>query len=334
MMKIPFAFLLVLIFFSCRQSERIPDVSQIIVDPSIVRFEEKLFEADTQEIEATLQGLINMYPEFSEVFLHQIIADPSYGNNMTASASVFVRDSFIRELYQTCRRQYSDFSRPEKELKQALRFFKYYFPDKPVPDIYTCVTGFEVGSFTIGEKILGIGLDFYLGAEYPYYPPDLFPVYIRQTMSSDYLVAKSVQALVANYVGEINGTRLLDFMIRNGIELYIKQKLLPETPEEIIHEYTSEQMEWLKANESQIWAYLLQEDLLYSIDYRSYQKMITPSPNVPKMHPEAPGRVANWIGMRIIERYIERNQALSLTDLLMETDPQKILTESRYKPRQ
>src|SRR5690606_3253926 len=116
MMKIPFASLLMLIFCSCRQSERIPDVSQIIVDPSIVRFEEKLFAADTQEFEATLEGLINMYPEFSEVFLGQIIGDPSYGGNMTASASVFVRDSFIRELYQTCRKHYSDFSRPEKEL--------------------------------------------------------------------------------------------------------------------------------------------------------------------------------------------------------------------------
>lgn len=333
-MKIPFASLLVMIFFSCRQSERIPDVSQIIVDPSIVRFEEKLFEPDTQEFEATLDGLINRYPEFSEVLLRQIIADPSYGDNMIASASVFVRDSFIRELYQTCRKLYSDFSRPEKELKQALRFFKYYFPDKPVPDIYTCITGFEVGSFTIGEKVLGIGLDFYLGPDYPYYPPDLFPAYIRQTMSSDYLVAKSVQALIANYVGEVKGTRLLDFMIRNGIELYIKQKLLPETPEEIIYEYTSEQMEWLKANESQIWAYLLQEDLLYSIDYRSFQKMITPSPNVPNMHPEAPGRVANWIGARIIQSYLQRNPDLSLNHLLMEIDAQKILTESRYKPRQ
>ncbi len=333
-MKIPFASLLVLIFFSCRQSERVPDVSQIIVDPSIVRFEEQLFEPDTQELVATLEGLVNRYPEFSEVFLRQIIADPGYGDNMIASASVFVRDSFIRELYQTCRRLYSDFSRPEKELKQALRFFKYYFPDKPIPDIYTCITGFEVGSFTIGEKILGIGLDFYLGADYPYYPPDLFPTYIRQTMSSDYLVAKSVQALVANYVGEVKGTRLLDFMIRNGIELYIKQKLLPETREEIIHEYTSEQMEWLKANESQIWAYLLQEDLLYSVDYRNFQKMITPSPNIPNMHPEAPGRVANWIGARIIESYMDRKLDLSLNHLLMEKDAQKILTESRYKPRQ
>jgi hypothetical protein len=123
-------------------------------------------------------------------------------------------------------------------------------------------------------------------------------------------------------------------MIRNGIELYIKQKLLPETPDSVNMEFTSTQLEWLRNNEAQIWAFLLEEDLLYSVDYRRFQKLITPSPNVPNMPPEAPGRVANWVGYRIICDYMDAHPNESLPDLLEDRDPQIILAESGYKPRQ
>lgn len=332
MMKLPYISIILLIFFSC-QNDRIPDVSQINVNPLVIRYEQELFEADTQLIENTLSGLTNRYPEFTDVFLNQIIVDPNYGNDVTASASSFVRDSFIRSLYETCNTKYRDFSKYEHELNEAFRFFKYYFPDKPVPDIYTCLSGFEVGSFTVGDNILGIGLDFYLGPDYPYHP-NLFPAYIQESMTSEYLVAKSIHALVINYVGETQGTRLLDFMIGNGIELYIKKKLLPSTPEEVIYEYSTAQMEWLKSNESQIWAHLIHENLLHSVNYRSFQKIVDPSPNVPNMPPDAPGRLGNWIGAQIVESYMTRNPESTFSELIEINDAQKILTESKYKPRQ
>ncbi|MDH3652116.1 MAG: hypothetical protein OEQ53_20685, partial [Saprospiraceae bacterium] len=203
-----------------------------------------------------------------------------------------------------------------------------------VPDIYTCVSGFEVGAFTIGNNLLGIGLEFYLGEEYPKYDPNLFPEYIRRTMNPDHLVAKVIQSLIANYLGETRGTQLLDFMIRNGVELYIKEKLLPNCSPEVIHEFSSEQLAWLGENESQIWAHLLEEELLHSVNYRQFQKLVTPSPNVPNMPNEAPGRVGNWIGYLIVKAYMQRNPNRQLLDLMTFENAQKILAEARYKPRQ
>jgi hypothetical protein len=290
--------------------------------------------SDTNNIDQILHNLQNKYPEFTDVFLHRIIADPQYDNDIVLSASHFVRDSFIRTLYDDCQKAYLDFSKQEQQIKEALRYFKYYFPEKPVPDIYTCITGFDFGSFTVGDDILGISLDFYLGADYPSYHPDIFPAFIVRTMTDDYLVSKSIQALVANYVGETSGTRLLDFMVRNGIELYVKRQLLPQSTDEIIFEYSSDQLAWLENNESEIWAHLIREDLLMSVNYRSFQKIITPSPNVPNMPPDAPGRLGNWIGTRIISQFMERNQDLTLDELISMNDAQKILAESKYKPRQ
>jgi hypothetical protein len=123
-------------------------------------------------------------------------------------------------------------------------------------------------------------------------------------------------------------------MIRNGIELYVKKKLLPEVPDSVNMEFTSSQLAWLQDNEAQIWAFLLEEDLLYSVDYRRFQKLVTPSPNVPNMPPEAPGRVANWVGYRIIADYMEGHPDEELSGLFIDRDPQLLLAESGYKPRQ
>jgi hypothetical protein len=319
---------------SCQSKVKTPDISTLKLDTSLIRFEQELFAGDTTEVEGRIERLVAKYPDFTDVFIYQIIADANFDNDGVKSATVFVRDSFIRALNDTCQSLYGDFSKYESELVQALKYFKFYFPEKATPAIYTCVSGFEVGSFTIGDNILGIGLDFYLGADYPKYHPDLFPNYIKASMTSDYLVAKSIQALIANHLGEASGTRLLDFMIRNGIELYIKQKLLPFEKEEIIYEYNTEQMDWLRQNESQIWAHLMQEDLLYSVNFRTFQKIINPSPSVPNMPAEAPGRLGNWIGAKIVESYMARHSNMSLSDLITMKDAQKILAESKYKPRQ
>jgi len=325
---------LIVLFLSCKQSNNAPDVSEIIIEPTFVRFEKKLFEGDTSMISARIDELMETDPEFTDVYLKQIIADPTYGNDPKRSAEAFVKDSFIQALYDTSQQLYGNFEEQSQELTQALKYFKHYFPDKPLPKVYTCISGFDVGSFTIGDDIMGIGLDFYLGDTYSNYHPDLFPAYIKSTMTPDFLVPKSIQALIGNYLGETNGNKLIDHMIRNGIELYIKAKLLPTYRDELVYEYTGEQIEWLEQNESQIWGHLIQEDLLYSTNYRSYQKLVTPSPNVPNMPEQAPGRLGNWIGARIVSSYMDRHPNTSLEELLVLKEAQKILAESKYKPRQ
>ena len=318
----------------CQSGTQSPDVSHIEINPELIRFEKILREIDTNDLQREVDAISTNYADFTDVFFYQIIADPRRADDVYESAKVHLKDTFITGLYADCENEFGSFGPYEESLLQALKYFHHYFPQFPVPDIYTCVSGFEVGAFTIGNNLLGIGLEFYLGADYPKYDPTLFPEYIRRTMDKEHLVAKTIQSLIANYLGEARGTQLLDFMIRNGIELYIKKKLLPESPDEIIHEFTKDQMTWLENNESQIWAHLLEEELLHSTNYRQFQKLISPSPNAPNMPPEAPGRVANWIGYQIIDSYIKRHSEVSLIDLLTFENAQKILAESRYKPRQ
>jgi hypothetical protein len=47
---------------------------------------------------------------------------------------------------------------------------------------------------------------------------------------------------------------------------------------------------------------------------------------------EAPGRTAGFVGWKILENFWKRNPEMSLSQILLLKDAQKILDSSRYKP--
>jgi hypothetical protein len=47
---------------------------------------------------------------------------------------------------------------------------------------------------------------------------------------------------------------------------------------------------------------------------------------------DSPSRLGEWIGLQIIRSYMQKNRDVTLQMLLQETDAQKILTLSGYKP--
>jgi hypothetical protein len=97
--------------------------------------------------------------------------------------------------------------------------------------------------------------------------------------------------------------------------------------------YTQVQMEGCFANEKEVWARILDQNLLYSADYTKIRKLIEPSPNAPAVFQEAPGEIGNWVGWQIIKAYKKRNPNTSIQDILNFKDAQKFLEQSKYKPK-
>ncbi len=56
------------------------------------------------------------------------------------------------------------------------------------------------------------------------------------------------------------------------------------------------------------------------------------TPGIGENSDSAP-KLAVWTGWQIVRMYMEKNPDVTLQQLLQEKDPQKILTESKYKPK-
>lgn len=336
-----FAALHLIMSAGCSRDERpdAPDVSGIEMDIGIRRFEQGMFNLDTNDVEAGLARLRAQYPEFSGILLDQIL-----GIGDTAAVpggpAAFVRGFNLhpptRKLYDTVQVLYGDMSALEADFEEAFRYFKYYFPEERTPAVTTFISEYSIAAFVYGDNELAVGLDFFLGENYPYaqYNPGNpnFSAYMTRTFTERHLVSKALQALINGLADQPPGNRLLDLMIHNGKKLYVLDHLLPFTPDSIKLEVTGAQAEWLEDNEMEMWAYFLKEELLYSSDWQNIRKFVDYSPHSPGMPPEAPGRTANWLGWQVVRAYMKRHPEVSMPQLLLLEDAQKILDESRYKP--
>ncbi|WP_236970143.1 gliding motility lipoprotein GldB [Membranihabitans marinus] len=287
----------------------------------------------TGEDMATGKTLSEEHPEFTDIFFNQILFPRQpFAIPLDTLMKEYCRSGAIQHLMDTTAILYPNTDFIAEELGLAFGYYKHYFPEKSIPKVYTFVSEFSIGSFTIDDEIIGIGLDFYLGENYPYYDPSVFPLFVRSTMSREYITPQAIMALLEYLTPPVKGNTLLDYMIRNGKIIYLLKKLMPFKSDHSLFLYTPEQLDWVEDNELEIWQFFLDNELLYEQDSRKFAKYVDRAPNSPGMPAEAPGRTANFIGYKIVEKYMSSKNSDDIQSLLDLESGQKILSESNYKP--
>ena len=316
----------------------IPDISHIPpTNVRISRSERGLLALDTLQIKNSIEQFKAQYGTFGVVYLEQIMgfADPNKPDlDYSKKVSGLVNFPAFRHLADTVQIAYKDLASVERDLNDAFRFYKYYFPKRPVPKVYSCISEYSIGAFTIGDSIMGLGLDLFLGDKYPIYryPPLSLPAFVTTTLDRDHLPAYAMGALVEELVGTPRGGTLLDVMVNNGKKIYILERLMPNAPDSLRMNYTAKQTDWCYNNERDMWAFFLDQKLLYSTNQREFRKFTEPSPTSAGMPAESPGRTANFMGYRIIDQFMGENPNMTLDMLLRETDAKRILTVAKFKP--
>jgi uncharacterized protein YjaZ len=123
-------------------------------------------------------------------------------------------------------------------------------------------------------------------------------------------------------------------MIYYGKQLYLKDILLPDYSDAEKIGYTPAQDQWCKENESYIWRYFIDENLLYDSDSRLPNRFINIAPFSKfylEIDNDSPGRVGQWIGWQIVRSFMKNNE-VSLNDML-KLDSKELFEKSKYKPK-
>ncbi|MEI6407937.1 MAG: hypothetical protein WCR52_01020 [Bacteroidota bacterium] len=321
----------------CGNEERknIPNVSNIKVKVELLRFEQDLFALDTNNLEPGLDALGKKYPAMLSLFAKNLIHDQTNPNETPLQAvNGFLRAQEVRNLNDTVQKVYGDLGWLEQDLTGMFRYYKYYFPKKATPTVVTVISEYSTDAFTAGDSLCGIGLDMFLGEDYRGYNPEFFPAFIRRQFKKEYITVRLAKALAQNAVDKAPPERrLLDLMLYNGKMLYITDCLTPNEPDSLKMGYTAGQMAGCVANEQEVWARLLDQNLLYSADYSKIRKLVEPSPNAPTVFQEAPGEIGNWMGWQIVKAYMKRHPNTSIEELVNFRDAQKFLEAAKYKPK-
>lgn len=80
----------------------------------------------------------------------------------------FYQDSALQVLVNDVEAEYANMDDVNKGLRTAFGHLKDWIPDLPIPRVYAQIGALDQ-SIVVGERVIGISLDKYMGAKYPLY---------------------------------------------------------------------------------------------------------------------------------------------------------------------
>jgi hypothetical protein len=324
---------LIFFFSSCVEKRKTPDISNIKVNLKFSRFEQDLFRSDFEKISDSIPFFHKKYGEFFDIFNYKIIRIGDYKNPAYPELlKAFVTDYNTNKIIKTVNNNFSNIDTIKVKITDAFRYFKYYFPAIPVPFIITYISGFNQSIITT-DTILGIGLDKYLGPDCDFYYRLGLSHYMVYHMQKTNIPADCINAwTITQFPMSDSADNLLANIIYRGKLIYLSRAVLPEEADTVILGITPGQIDWCKKNEQKMWAYLVENKLLFKTDYLTINKFINDGPYTKDFGRNSPARAAVWLGFQIINDYMKHNPQDSLLSLMKENDYLKILRLSRYKP--
>ncbi len=306
------------------------DTSDIPVQiDTILRYEEAIRDLNTDP-EVLIPSLYKTSQNF-ELFTGSNYTDPE----KLAQLADFLNDDHIQTAFDSVALKYADLGFLKEELTELFKHYNYYFPKSGTPKVYTYISGyaFEQPVMLIDNSVV-IALDIFLNPGFALYDKLGVPKYMQHRLVKERIASEVARAISIRYLPEtMPSATLLQNMVEAGKSLYFTDAMLPQTPDYLKIGFTAEELEWCKANEAQIWSFVIDNKLLFSNKENHIRDFMMDGPFIPGMPRESPGELGHWLGWQIVRKYMEKNPDISLQDLMQTQDANMILRESAYKPK-
>jgi len=318
MKKLILSLFIVVVTIACNKESKIEqDIAKIDVSFKIERFDKIFANAQPND----LPDLKTKYP----FFFPSRISDSIWISNM--------KDTLQQHLFSEVDKTFGNFAEVSEGINALFQHLKYYDKTFTEPRVITLTNFVDYRNKTIvTDTIVLIALDNYLGAEHEFYAD--VPRYLAQNLKLSQIVPDLTTDYAEKYIFQSQRKTLLDEMVYFGKELYFKDKMIPFVSDAEKIGYSQEQLDWAISNESYIWRYLIEKELLYSTDSSLPSRFVAPAPFTKfylELDSESPGRLGQYIGWQIVRSFMENND-VKLMDML-QMDANTIFNDAKFKPR-
>jgi gliding motility-associated lipoprotein GldB len=331
-------FSIALLFAACQQNKKV-NVDNIPVSIKISRFDHDFDLMRTKPMAAQAEVLKKQYGTFYRDFIERVL---KIGSTNDTAYFATLRKMFASKDYMAVKQEvdsiYPNMDKQNTELTDAFKRIKYNFPKQQIPQIFAYLSGFQAQT-SIGDGYFAIGLDQFLGADSKFYPGlvENYPHYISRRFTPQNISSRVIEGILREdmFPEKEENKTLLAKMIYNGKIMYCMDQTLPDVPDSIKIGYTPQQLKWCEDFKPQIWAYILDENLLYESDFQKTQKYLNEAPFTPGLgeHNQSAPKIAVWTGWQIVRQYMDKHPEITLAQLMADDDAQTILNESKYRPK-
>ena len=295
------------------------EISNIEMDIEVKRFDKDFFNTDISSFDV----LKEKYPYFI----------PRNGANVDSLWTIKKIDTLEQELLEESLKVFPDFKEQTAELNLLFKHIKYNFPEFETPEVVTSTSMVSYrDKILLQNNILLIAVDTYLGQDHKFYAG--IPKYISANLKKEQLVSDVAEVYAKKYIQSGNQRSLINQMVYFGKQLYLKDMFMPFQSEALRIGYSELELEWSKANESEIWSYFVEKDLLFSTDTALSGRFIAPAPFSKfylELDSESPGMLGRYIGWQIVRSFMKKNDVSLQT--LLQMNEEELFKKANYKPR-
>lgn len=339
MKKLATYLIIAFVTVGCSSKKKIPDVSNIQVELKTIRFEKDFFAIDTINMDKGLQALFINHKGFTQDFLYNILGIVQNPDSVMSNSKQFI--ATYRSIYSASIKPFQDFTPIENEVKRGLQFVNYYFPKYPLPKKIITFIG-PLNSYAgiiTPDNSLAVGLQLYLGKNYTVYQSEevlnMYPSYVSRKFESPYISVNCIKNVIDD-IFTLNqppkkSTQLIEKMIDEGKRLYVLDALLPYTADSLKSGYTQQQIDNSIASEKNIWAFFVENDLLYQTDPTVISPYVNDGPNTAELGDKSPGNIGQFVGYQIVKKWMEKNDKIGL-DKLIQKPSKQLFEEAKYRP--
>jgi len=313
-----FVVIILLFFQSCENDNKLEnEIVKINISVDVERFDKFFAEASPDD-------------------LPKLKADYPFMFSNRYSDSIWIarmQDTLQQQMFFEIEKQYADFTEISEEITSLFQHIKYYYPTFKSPRVITLINDVEYRNKTIvTDSIALIAIDNYLGRDHEFYGN--IQKYIKQNFEASQIVSDLAGDYAQKQIYQPSRKSLIDEMVYFGKILYFKDKMIPFKADEEKIGYTKEQMDWAIENESNIWQYFVERELLFETDPKLASRFINPGPFTKfnlELDAESPGRLGQYIGWQIVRAYMNNNDT-DFKDML-QMDAIELFNKSKFKPR-
>ncbi|PBQ33467.1 hypothetical protein CNR22_17350 [Sphingobacteriaceae bacterium] len=325
------------ILFACEPDKLDVDVSEVKTESlKLMRLEDDLFQLNPSNFDAKAPGVKAKYGAFYEHFLINPLG--LNGTKDTAYKAMvldFVGNKDVKEAYADVKTLYpaSKFEKTASEVEAMIKRFHYHFPTRKLPTrLITCTTGWNY-AFAYLDSALVVSLDMYLGENSKFYQMLNYPQYQARKMNEAHLLPDIARGwILTEFDKTTPENTLLNHTIFYGKLYYAVNALVPDLADSLIIGYTAKQMKSCEMYQKNYWSYFAEKNRLYENNMNTIRELTSEGPFTAAISRECPPRIAMWIGWQIVRSYMKNNKEVTLEQLMDDTNAQKILSKSKYRP--
>ncbi len=310
-------FLVLASLWGCKDStENIP------VNVNIERFDKQIMAVKSK---AELAQLFAKNPNYTKS-LYRAMPDDSA---LLSHVYYLVSHPDTRKFHGETEKAFADLSKLTQDFKGAFQHIKAAYPAFKEPRILTTFTGLENDIF-VSDSLIIISLESFVGPKATYRPNQ--PNYLLRRYTPKHIVPLVIRYLSNTYNKTDQGDQtFLADMIYFGKSLEFTKQMLPNTPDSLIVGYTGNELDATWAAQDLVWAHVVEKSLLYNKNSMVKEKYLGERPIVTEIGPDCPGRIGQWLGWRIVKRYMNENPKLTFQEVMALPKSEEILRMSAYR---